>query len=255
MANPGQLALIHAEIDGELDPAQRAELARAVLADPEVRELRDGLRRVCQALDSVPQVEPPPGLRASILAAMPQKLRPSPGLKTRLGSRPVSRPTIAAWRYAAMFAGVLAAGGVIFELVRNPAPELRELAGTIAAAPAATLVETAAVANGADGLVSGQVSLYRDRATLTLRFEVTASIPVDARVTSEGHVIEIVGVNRAAAPATATPGAGTPATGAPGTPIAAALPGVAMHGQAIDVTLISGGHPVGAVVLRAPGGP
>lgn len=232
MADPGQLALIHAEIDGELEPAQRAELARTLLADPQVRELRDDLRRVCQALDAVPAVEPPPGLQGSILAAMPQKVRPSRGFGTR--------PVITAWRYAAMLAGVLVAGAVMFELVGNPAPEPRELAGTIAPDPAATLVDTAQVANG---LVSGHVSLYRDRAALTLRFEVKAATPVDARVTSEGTILQIAGVNSPAAPA----------EGAPGTTVAAALPGVAMHGQAIDVTLISGGRTVGAATLRAPG--
>ena len=250
MADPGQLALVHAEIDGELDSAQRAELARALLADPDVRELRDDLRRVCQALDAVPQVEPPPVLQQSIVAAMPQRVSPSRGLKTRPGIRPVSTPAIAAWRYAAMFAGVLVAGGVMFELVRNPAPEPRELAGTIAPAPAATLVETASIANGANGLVSGHIGLYRDRATLTLRFEVTANAPVDARVTSEGRIFQIAGVGRATASGTAASG-----TGAPGVPVAAALPGLALHGQVIDVTLISGGRPVGTARLRAPGGP
>ena len=37
MTNARHLELIHAEIDGELDERQRAELARSLLADPEVR--------------------------------------------------------------------------------------------------------------------------------------------------------------------------------------------------------------------------
>lgn len=250
MADPGQLALIHAEIDGELDAAQRAELARALLADPKARELRDDLRRICQTLDAVPPVEPPPGLQESILAAMPQRV-PRLGRTGLARSRMLaSRSAIAAWRYAAMLAGVLVAGAVLFELARNPAPEPRELAGTIAPDPAATLVDTAQVTNqvtnqAARVAVSGHVSLYRDRAALTLRFEITANTPVDARVTSEGHTVQIVGVSHAAAPG----------TGTLGTPVAAALPDVAMHGQAIEVALISGGHRIGAATLRAPGGP
>jgi hypothetical protein len=242
MANPGQLALIHAEIDGELDAAQRAELARTLLADPKARELRNDLRRLCQTLDAVPPVDPPPGLEASILAAMPQ-MAPQP---RRLGGRPpiTARryaPTITAWRYAALLAGVLVAGGVMFELMRSPALEPSELAGTIALDPAATLVDTAQVASGP---VSGHVSLYRDRATLTLRFEVTAITPIDARVSSEGHILQVIGVTR---------GGGTAGTGAPGVS-AAALPGVAMHGQDITVTFISEGHSIGSTTLRAPGG-
>ena len=59
MADSQRLALIHAEIDGELDAAGRAELARWVLADPEGRALRDQLRSLCAALDAVPAVDPP----------------------------------------------------------------------------------------------------------------------------------------------------------------------------------------------------
>jgi hypothetical protein len=243
MANPGQLALINADIDGELDAAQRAELARTLLADTKLRELRDGLRRLCQTLDAVPPVDPPPGLQESILAAMPQM---APPLR-RLGDRPPGAtrryaPAIMVWRYAAVVAGVLVAGGVMFELMRSPALEPSELAGTIALDPAATLVDTAQIAGGP---VSGRVSLYRDRAALTLRFEVTASTPIDARVSSEGHILQVLGVTR---------GGGAAGTGAPGMPAAAALPGVAMHGQDITVTFISNGHPIGSATLRAPGG-
>lgn len=65
MVDPGRLALIHEEIDGELDAAGRAELARWLLADPEGHALRDDLRRLCTALDSVPAVEPPAQLRGA----------------------------------------------------------------------------------------------------------------------------------------------------------------------------------------------
>src|SRR5579862_2127445 len=244
MADPGQLALINADIDGELDAAQRAELARSLLADTKLREWRDGLRRLCQTLDAVPPVDPPAGLQESILAAMPQMASPP----RRLGGRPASTvwkyaPTITAWRYAALLAGLLIAGSVMFELVRSPMPQPSELAGTIALDPAATLVDTAQVASGP---VSGRVSLYRDRAALTLRFEVAASTPIDARVSSEGHILEIVGVTRG--------GGAASGVGAPGVPAAAALPGVAMHGQDITVTFISDRHPIGSATLRAPGG-
>ena len=71
MADSGRLALIHAEIDGELDGRQRAELARALLADPEIQVLREDLRRVCAALDVLEDVDPPQQLRQSVLDALP----------------------------------------------------------------------------------------------------------------------------------------------------------------------------------------
>ena len=79
MATPEQLRLIHAEIDGELDAAGRAELARWMLADPDGRALRDDLRELCGALDSVAAVEPPPRLRHDILAALQHSYAPPRG--------------------------------------------------------------------------------------------------------------------------------------------------------------------------------
>jgi hypothetical protein len=235
--DPGQLALIHAEIDGELDAAQRAELARALLADPPARALRDDLRLLCLTLDAVEPVEPPLGLRESILAAMPQTAHTSRGFELGSGFR--SGSAVTGWRLAAMFAGVLLAGTLLFALVRSPTPEPSEVVGTIALAPAATLVDSVQLAKGP---VSGRVSLYRDRAALALRFEVTVSTPVDARVASEGRMLQIVGI-------------GIRRNAAPGTATAVPLPGVPMHGQSIDVTFLSGGHPIGMATLRAPRGP
>ena len=56
MAHREYITLIHAEIDGELDAANRAELARHLLADPNARTLREDLRRLCTELDALPEV-------------------------------------------------------------------------------------------------------------------------------------------------------------------------------------------------------
>ena len=72
MIDPTQLALIQAEIDGALNDRERAELSRGLLADPALREVRDEMRRLCRALDSIPQAEPPAQLREDIFAALPQ---------------------------------------------------------------------------------------------------------------------------------------------------------------------------------------
>src|SRR6202035_177605 len=58
MADSERLALIHAEIDGDLDGRQSAELARCLLADPEVRVLREDLRRLCSALAALELCRP-----------------------------------------------------------------------------------------------------------------------------------------------------------------------------------------------------
>jgi anti-sigma factor RsiW len=70
MVDQAQLALIQAEIDGELNDRQRAELSRHLLADPLSVPCAE-MRRLCRALDGLPEVEPP-RMRTDILAALPQ---------------------------------------------------------------------------------------------------------------------------------------------------------------------------------------
>jgi len=224
MADSGRLALIHAEIDGELDGGQRAELARALLADPETLALREDLRRVCAALDALEEVDPPPQLRESILAALPQS---SPSRARSWWSAP-------RLRYAAFIAGVLAAGAVVLETVKGPETVTTDVAGTMAAARARTILDTAHLG----GPVSGRVSLYRDRAGLGLEFELVATAPVDVLVASEGHTLRVNGLGMQDAP-------GGPRT-------AVALPEFGRSGEAVDVTFLMAGHEVGRATLRAP---
>jgi hypothetical protein len=60
--DPRTLELIHAEVDGELDGAERAELEARCAADPAAREHREQWRRIAGALARMPSVEPPAGL-------------------------------------------------------------------------------------------------------------------------------------------------------------------------------------------------
>jgi hypothetical protein len=223
MADSRQLALIHAEIDGELDAAGRAELARWLLADPEGRVLREELRRICAALDSLPAAEPPEELRSSVLAALPQSY-----FARRRSWTP-------GWRYAAIVAGVVAAGAVVLQTVRGPSPAPSEVAGTMSA-PSATVLDTVQVSNGP---ISGQVSLYREPTGLGLRFELVGSSPVDVLVTGGGHTLRINGV---------------PATDKPGATSAAALPGFPAGVQTVDLAFLVGGRQAGTATLRTATG-
>jgi hypothetical protein len=228
MTDSGHLALIHADIDGELDGQQRHELARYLLADPEARALREDLRRLCTMLDALGDVDPPPQLRQSILDALPQSTPP----------RARSWWSAPRLRYAALIAGVLAAGTVVYETVNGPRPAASDVAGTMAEAGARAMVDTVRLGNGP---VSGRVSLYRDSAGLGLKFELVASAPVEVLVASEGHTLRINGL-------------GGP-EGSGGLPTAVPLPGFEMRGEAVDVTFLMDGREVGSATLRAPKGP
>jgi|SRR5579863_7787690 len=216
------LALIHAEIDGELDGRQRSELARQLLADPGTRALRDHLRRLCERLDALEQAEPPAELQTRILTALP----PAAAMPKRY------RKALPRWRYAALFAGVLGAGAVVFETVRGPGPATNEITGTMAAGAPVTL-DTVSLG---DGAVAGRVSLYRDGAGLAVALELTAGGPVDVLVTTEGHTSRINGL-------TDEPGSAARII---------ALPGTAIKGQAVELTFLMSGRQVGSARLTVP---
>ncbi len=234
MADPRQLELIHAEIDGELDAGQRGELARCLLADPKIRLLREQLRGLCSALDELEQVEPPARLRESILTALPQSRATWPQ-RSRATWPQRFAPR---WRYAALVAGVLATAVAVFETARGPGPTATDLVGTtIAPSGARTLVDTVTLAQGR---ISGRVSLYRERAGLGLELALVTRAPVDVRIASEGHTLQVKGLDNRDKPN--------------GHPVTVALPGFGMDGQSVELTFLMGGQPVGSATLRAPRG-
>jgi hypothetical protein len=225
MVEPRQLALIHAEIDGELDAEQRAELARCVLADPNVRAVREDLRRLCTALDGLVPAEPPAQLRESVLAALPQ---------SSFRRRPSFVPR---WRYAAVIAGMLAAGVLVLETLRGPETASRDAAGTIASVPAPTIIDTVRLGSGP---VSGHVSLYRDSKGVGLEFELAANAPVDVLISSSGHTLQVKGLG----------GQDNPV----GSRTTVPLPDFGTGGQTVELTFLMAGRPVGGATLRSSGG-
>src|SRR4029077_18086814 len=94
------MALIHGELDGELSSEQRADLARLLLADPQVRVLRDELRELCNRLGALGRAEPPPVLRDSMLKRLP----PVPLATVAQTYRSAS---FGRWRLSAVVAGVV----------------------------------------------------------------------------------------------------------------------------------------------------
>jgi len=126
--NERAIQLVNAEIDGELSGPERAELNRLLLADPEVRALRDGLARTCAALDSLESLEVPADLHGTIISALPDAPIPCAD-EARFSF--LRRP---AFRYAATFAGGLLASALVFQagVLRQDGLDSTELTGTIA---------------------------------------------------------------------------------------------------------------------------
>ena len=63
---PKYLELMNAVLDGEISEVERAELAGYLTANPEALAMQAELADLCQSLDSMEQMEPPPPSAAFI---------------------------------------------------------------------------------------------------------------------------------------------------------------------------------------------
>lgn len=203
--------LIHADIDGRLPEARRAELSRVLLGDPEARAFHRDMQCLRERLDAMAAEEVPPGLADSVMAALPAS---APGAGPQVPSR--------SWRHVlALAAGVavvavaLRIGGLGGEIDGTAA--VGTMAGLPASAPVTidrpevsgsvqlrqageslfvdldvTLhedVQIVAVQAGSSGSLTGRAGATRQRQRLTLELPAGASGPVSVRFASHGELI------------------------------------------------------------------
>lgn len=190
MTDPRLLALLHAELDGDLDAAGQAELASHLATDPELARLRAELAAVDAGLAALPAVEPPALVLADILAGLPPvrretvvlALRAPAAVPTTLPSvAPVtvirSRRMVRVWAYAASLFAVMGAG----VLLQQSGLLTAELAGEAAG----TLVQPGASAELLDSVplefpgVSGRAQAFRDEG---VRLDIELANAEDLRV-------------------------------------------------------------------------
>ena len=188
------LELIQADVDGELPEQHRAELSRFLLAHPEARVVRDDLKRLCGVLDRVPAVEPPPGLKASILGAvrLPAPKRGASGLHGFWGSPRMLR-------YAAVFAGGLLVSAIAFQLGtdRRSGLDTAQVVGTMASPDAAASRAAADTLKVSLDQVSGTVSLLRSPSGRVLEFDLAARAPVEVVVAHDGQEARVTAFTQA----------------------------------------------------------
>ncbi|MFZ2507177.1 MAG: hypothetical protein WAW79_01715 [Steroidobacteraceae bacterium] len=117
--------LIQSDLDGALSTAERAELARLLLQDPEARRLHDQFGRLDRLLRDIPLAEPPAGLRAAILA--------EPAISPRPGALEGRQRNWRLYGLAATLLGGMAIVGVGYLLVDDSTPGA-DLQGSVVAA-------------------------------------------------------------------------------------------------------------------------
>jgi hypothetical protein len=218
-------ALIHAELDDELSSAQRAELARLLLAEPQLRALRDELESVCNRLGALGQVPPPMELKNLILERLPP---PVVGTAYR-------RPSLTHWRIAALLAGLLTAATIVYESVQGPTPGDRETAGTLLG-DASTTLDSASVRGGP---LTARAILYRDKMGLSIGLEISAVQPVDVVITTGERSMRINGLG---------------ASGAAAEDKRTIALGAQPQGQSVELSFLIGERTVSQVTLHAKSG-
>jgi hypothetical protein len=159
--------LIQADLDGELSVTERADLARLLLRDPEARRLHNEFRQTDQLLRDIAAAEPPPGLRAAILAGPARAAGPGDP-----GDRQYSRPL---YRIAAVILGGLLIVGLSYLLIDTDVPR-SDLQGSLGAAvgpePTRLIAPQDHLTIRAEG---AEVSASLQRIGQTLRLELNVS--------------------------------------------------------------------------------
>ena len=165
---------MNADIDGEIDQADKGHLDEFLAANDEACALRAELETLCGTIDSVEAVSPPPHIRHVIMNAVkptPTKTE-SPGILDILFASPVLK-------YSATFAaGVLLTMSILSsdEISHRAFDDVTGLVGTISDPISGDIVNSISVDNAG---VAGQVSLRSAGSMLILDFDLVTNGPVE----------------------------------------------------------------------------
>ena len=183
--------LIQKDLDGELLPAEKAELARLLLQDAEARRLREDQRRADELLRDLPQAEPPPGLRSAIFEAL--------GLEDARAANRAGGSAFGRFGMplAAAIVGGLVVVGLGYGLLREGGA-MRDLQGSVTRdlAPPPAPVETV-VLDAQGGQVTAR--LFQARSGQRLELASTSLQPVEVRGSYDAAALRPAGAAGTAA--------------------------------------------------------
>ena len=176
--------LINADIDGEIDHADKDDLDAFLLENDEARALHVELATLCGSIESLESQSPPPHIRHVIM----NSVKPTPAKVQSAGFLQVLLAT-PALRYSATFAAgaLLALTAITSDQFSNRAlDDVTGLVGTISDPISSELLNNIAVDNAR---VVGNVSLRSTGPMLILDFDLAADGPVDIEVDYPGRTI------------------------------------------------------------------
>jgi hypothetical protein len=175
--------LINAEIDGSISPEEHIELEAYLAQSDAARAYRNELTNLCEGLDSIEAVSPPPHLKHVILDAVVTSKPARQAMHQRtssdlfsdfFGTAPV--------RYAMSFAaGVILAYTLLSseEISRQALDNVADLVGTIAQPETTNSLGIADSIQMTLNELAGSVSLRQSGDMLIIDFDLTSQGPVD----------------------------------------------------------------------------
>jgi len=171
--------LINADIDGEIDDADKMQLHEFLTESVEGRTLYEELSALCSNLESVDDEEPPRHMRYVIMNAVKPMATQAPSTPPGLLGILKSLFAAPALRYATVFA----AGAVLTLSLVNSGQisnrvfdDVTGLVGTVANPVDAKLENSVAVT---ESQISGTVSLRSTGSMLILDFDLAAKEPIE----------------------------------------------------------------------------
>lgn len=187
--------LINAEIDGEIQPDEKAELD-AFLAESEAgRALQEELRELCASLDAEKLLDPPQHLRHVVMNSIPKSQSAAPN---SAAPKPASESpgffeslfAVPAMRYAATFAAGVVMTIVIVDsgqIQRAALDDVGTLVGTISDSSDLGPGVASTVVNKAD--VAGTVTLRNADPILIIDFDLSTKGPIDIVATYQDKAV------------------------------------------------------------------
>jgi hypothetical protein len=167
--------LIQAAIDGEISSSDKDELDAFLAGSEEGRAVYSELVGLCQSLDGMPEIEPPPHLKHTLMNMAPTKsqVSPSPGFLERLFAGPMLG-----------YIGVFAAGAVFTlaivdsgQISRGAFDDVTGLVGTMSDADFVVPEHASISVDRSE--VAGTVTLRSTGPILIVDFELSSRQPVE----------------------------------------------------------------------------
>ena len=178
------IGLINADIDGEIDHADKDELDAFLMESDEARALQVELATLCGSIESLEPESPPPHIRHVIM----NSVKPTPAKAESPGFLQVLLAT-PALKYSATFAAgaLLALTAITSDQFSNRAlDDVTGLVGTISNPINSEFLNKVAVDNSK---VAGQISLRSTGPMLILDFDLVANGLVSIEVDYPGRTI------------------------------------------------------------------